>query len=52
MDNYVCSICKKVGSRKDIPYKIIYNPDDKCKFKEQLCEDCYRTMIDKMKERK
>jgi DNA-directed RNA polymerase subunit RPC12/RpoP len=45
-NEYVCSKCKKPGSKKSIPYKIIYDTDGmSVKFIGQLCEDCYKKIF-------
>ena len=45
-NEYACSRCKKSGSKKSIPYKIVYDTDGmSVKFIGQLCEDCYKKIF-------
>ena len=44
--DYVCKKCGVTGARKDIPYKIIWSPDDITKFKGMLCEKCFNQIFD------
>ena len=40
-NNYICMRCKVTGTKKDIPYRIIDNRDEKIRFKGQLCNKCF-----------
>ena len=40
-DTYVCKQCGATGTKKEIPYKIIDNRDDRIVFKGQICNKCF-----------
>ena len=40
-DSYVCKRCGATGTKKDIPYKIIDNRDDRIVFKGDICDKCF-----------
>ena len=40
-DTYVCKRCGAMGTKKEIPYKIIDNRDDRIVFKGQICDKCF-----------
>lgn len=46
MEGYVCKKCGKTGTKKDVPYRIIDNRDDRIVFKGQLCDDCFKKIFD------
>lgn len=40
-DFYTCKRCGITGTKKEIPYKIIDNRDDRIVFKGQICDKCF-----------
>ena len=42
MDKYVCSFCKKSGTKIEVPYKIVKDDGEKITFIGQMCEECYQ----------
>lgn len=40
-DIYTCKRCGITGTKKEIPYKIIDNRDDRIVFKGQICDKCF-----------
>lgn len=49
----ICNICKKTGTKQEIPYKIIRDTDGmSVKFVGAICNDCYEELMKKKEQKK
>lgn len=49
-EKYICMKCKCAGAKSLVPFKIIEDRDGmSVKFKGQLCEKCFKELLEKEK---
>ena len=49
-EKYICMKCKCAGAKSLVPFKIIEDKDGtSVKFKGQLCEKCFKELLEKEK---